>query len=128
MKIRYALLLAVSVASLLSGCTTPSNEASVNEAHVQRLMRHRSWPRIQQIATAEVKNREKLLGWPDDAGYLPAEHKDKVWAVMTMTATPNGDVERVIALTIGDDGAVLAYERHWKGERLQPGVEWPGEK
>ena len=91
-------------------------------------MRHRSWPRIQQIATAEVKNREKLLGWPDDAGYLPAEHKDKVWAVMTMTATPNGDVERVIALTIGDDGAVLAYERHWKGERLQPGVEWPGEK
>jgi len=60
MKTRYALILVVSIASLLSGCTTPRDEASANEAHVQRLMRHRSWPRIQQIATAEVKKREKL--------------------------------------------------------------------
>src|SRR5258705_12070605 len=110
MKIRRALILAVSTASLLSGCTTPSDEA-----HVERLMRHRSWPRIEQIAKTEVKKREKLLGWLDDASYLPAEHKDKVWLVMAMTGTPNGDVQRVISLMIGDDGSVLAYKRYWEG-------------
>ena len=113
MNIRYALILAVSIASLLSGCTTASEEA-----RVERLMRHRSWPRIQQIAAAECKKREKLLGWPDTASYLPEEHKDKVWSVMAMTGTPNGDAQRVIALMIGDDGAVLAYKRYWEGREI----------
>jgi len=91
---------------------TPSDEA-----RVERLTRHRSWPRIQQIATAEVKQRERLLGWPDNAAYVPAEHKDKVWVVMAMTGTPNGDVRRVVTLMIGDDGRILVYKRHWEGER-----------
>jgi hypothetical protein len=112
MTIRYALILAVSIASLLSGCTTPSDEA-----HFERLMRHRSWPRIEQIAKTEVKKREKLLGWPDDASYVPTEHKDKVWVATAMTGTPNGDLQRVVMMMIGDDGKVLVYKRHWKGER-----------
>jgi hypothetical protein len=117
MKIRRALILAVSIASLLSGCTTPGDEA-----HLERLMRHRSWPRIEQIAKTEVEKREKLLGWPDNASYLPMEHQDKVWDVMAMTGTPNGDVQRVITLMIGDDGDVLAYQR------LSPdGKPWPSE-
>lgn len=112
MRIRHALILAVSIASLLSGCITASDEA-----RVERLMRHPSWPRIQQIATAEVKKREKLLGWPDTASYVPAEHKDKVWVIMAMTGTPNGDVQRVVTVLIGDDGSILSYKRHWEGER-----------
>ena len=110
MKIRRALILAVSIASLLSGCTTPSDEAQL-----EGLMRHRSWPRIEQIAKTEVEKREKLLGWPDNASYVPTEHKDKVWVVMAMAGTPKGDVQRVIALMIGDNGAVQAYKRHWDG-------------
>jgi len=109
MNIRHALILVVSVASLLSGCTTPSDEA-----HLERLMRHRSWPRIEQIARTEVEKREKLLGWPDTAAYLPWEHKDKVWVVAAMAETP---VRRVVTLWIGDDGSVLEYKRHWEGER-----------
>ncbi|HEX3357110.1 MAG TPA: hypothetical protein VHS31_09080 [Tepidisphaeraceae bacterium] len=116
MNIRHTLILAVSIVSLLSGCITPSDEARVNDAAVQSLMRDRSWPRIEQIAKDEVKKRE-LLTWPDNASYLPVEHKDKVWGVTAMTGTSNGDVQRVISLMIGDDGAVLAYKRHWEGER-----------
>jgi hypothetical protein len=109
MNIRHALILATSITLFVSGCTTPNDEA-----RVERLMRHRSWPRIQQIATAEVTKREKLLGWPDTAAYIPTEHKDKAWLVTAMAETP---VSRVITLMIGDDGAVLAYKRHWEGGR-----------
>jgi hypothetical protein len=110
-KSKLALIAAASVVLLLSGCTTPNDEA-----HVERLMRHRSWPRIEQVATAEVTRREKLLGWPDNALYLPSEHKDKVWAVAAMAGTPNGDVRRVVTLLIGDDGDVLVYKRSWEGQ------------
>ena len=113
MNTRHALILAVAIGTLLVGCTT-----TPDERHVERLMRHHSWPRIQQIATAECKKREKLLGWPDTASYLPAEHKDKVWSVMAMTGIPNGDVQRVISLMIGDDGAVLVYKRYWEGHEI----------
>jgi hypothetical protein len=107
MKARHVLVLAVSIASFLSGCT-PSDEA-----RVERLTRHRSWPRIQQVAETEVKKREKLFGWPDSAGYFPMEHKDGVWVVGAMAETP---VHRVVTLMIGDDGTVLTYKRHWEGE------------
>ena len=110
MNIRYALILAVTTGLFLIGCTTTRDER-----HVERLMRHRSWPRIQQIAETEVKKREIL--WPEPAGYLPVEHKDKIWVVTAMTGTPNGDLQRVVILMIGDDGTVLAYKRKWKGER-----------
>ena len=121
MKIRYALILAASIASLLSGCATTSDEA-----HIERLMRHRSWPRIEQIAKDEVKKREKHLGgWPDNANYVPTEHKDKVWVVTAMTGTPGGDLQRVIYLMIGDDGAVLTYKRYWQGEEIPELEKWP---
>ncbi len=113
MNIRHTFVLAVSIALLLSGCTTTRDER-----HVERLLHHRSWPRIEQIAKDEVKKREKLSGWPDDAVYLPTEHKDRAWVVMAMAGTPNGDVQRVISLMIGDDGAVLAYKRYWEGREL----------
>jgi len=112
MKTRRVFVLAVSIASLLGGCTTSSNQA-----RVERLTRHPSWPRIQQIARAEVEQREKLLGWPDNAGYVPVEHKDKIWVVMAMAGTPDGSVQRAVTLTIGDDGTVLLYKRHWTGQR-----------
>jgi len=112
MNIRHALILVVSVASLLSGCTT--NPIAADQAHLDKLLRHRSWPRIEQIAKTEVKKREKLLGWPDTAAYLPFEHKDKAWVVAAMAETP---VRRVVTLWIGDDGSVLEYKRHWEGER-----------
>ena len=115
MNIRHTFLLAVSIGWLLGGCATQGDEGKANEAHVDRLMRHHSWPLIRQIAKAEVEKRE--MQWPGTADYLPVEHKDKVWLVMAMTGTPNGDVERSVSLTIGDDGAVLSYERHWSGER-----------
>jgi hypothetical protein len=128
MNIRHTLILVVAVASLLSGCAT-GDEGRANEAHIQRLMRHRDWPRIEQLAKAEVKKREKLLGgWPDDATYLPIHHEDKVWHVMTMTGTPNGDVERSISLMIqevGDDGVIVAYKRYWKGDELPDLDQWP---
>lgn len=110
-KSKLALIAAASVVLLLSGCTTPNDEA-----HVDRLMRHRSWPRIEQVATAEVAIREKLFGWPDNAAYLPADHKDKVWVVAAIAGTPKGDVHRVVTLLIGDDGDVLAYKRNWEGQ------------
>ena len=113
MNTRPALVLAVVSVLFLIGCSTTQDER-----HVEKLMRHSSWPRIEQIAKDEVKKREKLSNWPDDASYLPAEHKDKVWDVMAMAGTRNGDVERTIALMIGDDGAVLAYKRYWKGEEI----------
>ena len=77
-------------------------------------MRHRDWPRIQQVAEREVKKRE--IVWPDHAGYLPMEHDDKIWAVTAMTGTPNGDVERTVMMMIGDDGKVLSYQRYWKAQ------------
>jgi hypothetical protein len=112
MSIRHTLLLAVSISLFLIGCTTPGDEA-----HLERLMGHRSWPRIQQIAKTEVETREKLLGWPDTAAYLPEEHKDGIWTVAAMSGTPTGGVGRVVILTINDDGDVLAYQRRGEGLR-----------
>src|SRR5215212_5406672 len=57
MNVRYALILAITTALFLIGCTT-----TPDERHLERLMRHRSWPGIQQIAQTEVKKREIL--WP----------------------------------------------------------------
>src|SRR5689334_15599152 len=105
MNIRPTLILAVVSVSFLFGCTS-----TPDERHAERLLRDRSWPRIQQIAKAEVEKREKLLGWPADAGYLPMDHRDKVWVVMAMADT-KGKSERVISVMIGDDGAVLDYKR-----------------
>lgn len=115
MNTRHALILAVTTGLFLIGCTNTRDEGTRNERHVERLMRHRSWPRIQQIVETEVKKREIL--WPEHAEYLPVEHKDKVWVVGAMTGTPNGDLQRVVTLMIGDDGKVLAYKRYWEGER-----------
>ena len=114
MNIRHALILAVTSVLFLIGCTTTHDEATRNEKHIQSLMRHHDWPQIQQIAQQEVKQRE--IAWPDSADYLPTEHKDKLWAVTAMTGTPNGDLQRVVMLMIGDDGKVLAYERYWNGQ------------
>jgi hypothetical protein len=115
MNIRYALILIITTGLFLVGCTT--DEGTRNERHIDRLMRHHDWPRIQQIAEREVKKRE--TSWPDTGSYLPQEHTDKIWAVGAMTATPNGDVERVVILTIGNDGKVLAYQRYWKQEPVE---------
>ena len=121
MNTRHALILAVSIGLFLNGCTT-SEEGRRNEAHLDRLMRQHSWPRIQQVAETEVKKREKLFGWPDTAAYLPQEHTKKVWTVAAMSGTPAGDVGRVVILTISDNGDVLAYQR------LSPdGKPWPSE-
>jgi hypothetical protein len=114
MNIRYALILAVTTGLFLIGCA--SDEGTRNERHVEGLMRHRDWPRIQQIAEKEVKKREIL--WPAHADYVPIEHKDKVWSVTAMTGTRNGDVERMVILTIEDDGTVGAYKRYWKGKEI----------
>jgi hypothetical protein len=108
MNIRYALILAVTTGLVLIGCTTDAGTR--NERHTDRLMRHHDWPRIQQIAETEVKRREIL--WPDLASYFPFEHKDKIWDVIAVTGTPNGDVQRSVMLMIGDDGTVLAYKGH----------------
>ena len=78
-------------------------------------MRQRSWPRIQQVAETEVKAREIL--WPEHADYVPTDHKDKIWFVTAMTGAPNGDLQRVVMMMIGDDGKVLVYKREWEGER-----------
>jgi hypothetical protein len=110
MKICFALILAVSIASLLNGCTTTGDDR-----HVAKVMRDRNWPRIEQIARAEVKKRE--LAWPDAAVYLPQEHKDKMWVVWAIAGTPNGDAQRRIALMIQDDGTVVMYKRYMLGER-----------
>src|SRR5438132_1139600 len=110
MNIRHALVLAVSIGLFLIGCTT-----SRDEARLEGLMRHHSWPRIQQVAETEVKKRE--IWWPEPAGYAPTEHKDKIWVVTAMTGTPNGDLQRAVMMMIGDDGKVLVYKRHWNGER-----------
>lgn len=115
MNIRYALILVVTTGLFLIGCTT-----TPDERHLEKLMRHRSWPQIQQIAKTEVKKREVL--WPEPADYLPMEHKEKIWAVTGMTGTPKGDVQRVVMMMIGDDGQVLAYQRYWEGH---PVTSWP---
>ncbi len=110
MKIRHAFILAVSIGLLLSGCTTPRDEA-----HVERLIRHRDWPRIQRVAETEVKKRESM--WPDSASYLPVEHKDKIWAVTAMSGKAFGELQLVVTMMVGDDGSVLAYKRNWEGAR-----------
>jgi hypothetical protein len=115
MNIRYALILAVTTGLFLIGCTTTRDER-----HVERLIRHRSWSRIQQIAKTEVKKREIL--WPVPADYIPMEHNEKIWAVTAMTGTPKGDVQRVVMMMIGDDGKVLAYQRYWEGHLV---TSWP---
>ena len=120
MNIRRALVLAVSIGLFLIGCTTPRDEA-----RVEKLLRHPSWPRIQQIATTEVKKREKLLGWPDTAAYLPYEHAKRVWTVGAMSGTSASDVGRVVILTISDDGGVLAYQRQWDGHPAPVAIEYP---
>src|SRR5437867_6632051 len=110
MNTRYALILAVTTGLFLIGCTT-----TPDERHLERLMRHHSWPRIQKVAETEVKKREKILGvqtWPDTAAYLPQEHAKRVWTVGAMAPTPNDPVGRVVILAISDDGDVLAYERY----------------
>ena len=112
MNIRYALILAVTTGLFLIGCTTTRDER-----HLDRLMRHHSWPRIQQVAETEVKKREKILGWPDTAAYLPLEHTKRVWTVTAMSGTPAGGVGRVVTLMISDDGDVLAYQRQSEGLR-----------
>jgi len=114
MNIRYGLILAISIASLLGGCTT-GDEGDRNAKHAEKLMHHRDWPRIEQIAKTEVKKRE--VAWPDNATYLPEEHTDKGWVVWAMTATPNGDLQRKILLLMGDDGRVMMYKRYTPGER-----------
>src|SRR5437773_11154859 len=98
MNIRPALALAVTTGLFLIGCTTPRDER-----HLERLMQHPSWPRIQQAAETEVKKREKILGWPDTAAYLPLEHTKRVWTVTAMSGTPTGGVGRVVILTMDDD-------------------------
>ena len=110
MNIRHAFVLAVSVGLFLIGCTTPRDEA-----RLKRLMRHDSWPRIQQVAETEVKKREIL--WPDTAAYLPDKHTKRVWTVTAMSGTPTGGVGCVVILTISDDGDVLAYQREMEGLR-----------
>ena len=123
MNIRHALVLAVSIGLFLIGCATPRDER-----HLERLMRHHSWPRIQQVAETEVKKREKILGvqtWPDTAKYLPMEHAKRVWTVGAMAGTPRHDVGRVVIVTISDDGDVLAYERYWDGQRDPVQIEHP---
>src|SRR2546430_1268575 len=115
MNIRHVLILAVTTGLFLIGCTTTRDER-----HLERLMRHHSWPRIQQVAETEVKKREKLLGvqtWPDTAAYLPMEHTKRVWTVGASSGTAASDVGRVVILT-SDDGDVLAYERYWDGQGL----------
>jgi hypothetical protein len=112
MNIRHALVLAVSIGLFLIGCATPRDEA-----RLERLLQHPSWPRIQQIAETEVKKREKILGWPDTAAYLPEEHAKRVWTITAMSGTPTGGVGRVVILTISDDGDVLAYQRQSEGLR-----------
>jgi hypothetical protein len=115
MNIRHTLVLAVSIILFLSGCETPRDEI-----HVDSLMRHRSWPRIQQIAKAEVEKREKLLGWPKTAAYLPQDHRKKVWVVGAISEdTPPG---HSVILTISDDGDVLTYQRYIDGQPL-PNIE-----
>ena len=108
MNTRYALILAVTTGLFLIGCTTTRDER-----HLERLLRHRDWPLIQQIAEKEVKKREIL--WPEPAGYLPEEHKDKIWVVMAIDRdTP--EAQRMVMLMIGDDGKVLEYKRYWEGK------------
>jgi hypothetical protein len=111
MNPRHALILAVTTGLFLIGCM--SDEGTRNERHVDRLMRHRDWPLIQQIAEKEVKKREIL--WPEPAaGYLPAEHKDRVWVVMAIDRDTK-EAQRMVMLMIGDDGKVLEYKRYWEG-------------
>jgi hypothetical protein len=120
MNIRYARILAVTTGLFLIGCTTARDEGARNERHVERLLRQRSWPRIEQVAETEVKKREIL--WPAHADYLPVEHKDKIWSVTAMTATPKGDGQRVVMMMIEEGGKVLTYQRYWDGH---PVPNWP---
>jgi hypothetical protein len=115
MNIRRTLILVVSVASLLSGCTTTREER-----HLEKLLRHHDWPRIEQIARTEVKKREIL--WPDTAGYLPQEHIKGIWTVAAMPDESHGGSERIVILMISDDGAVLSYQRFVDG-KLLPNTE-----
>jgi hypothetical protein len=120
MNTQHALILAVTTGLFLIGCTSTRDEGARNERHIERLMGHHGWPLIRQIAEAEVKRREIL--WPERADYLPVLHEDKVWGVTAMTGTPKGDVQRVVMMTIGDDGNVQTYQRYWEG---QPVPEFP---
>lgn len=106
MNIRYALILAVTTSLVFIGCTT--DEGTRNEKHMDGLVQHRDWPRIRQIAEAEVKRQGRL--WPDSVVYLPVEHEDKMWVVLAREGTPNDDRQRSVMLMIGDDGRVLAYK------------------
>lgn len=116
MNIRYALFLVVTTGLFLIGCTSARDEGARNERHIEKLMRHRDWPLIRQIAEAEVKRREIL--WPERADYLPVLHEDKVWSVTAMTGASNGDLQRVVVMAIGDDGKVQAYQRYREGHPI----------
>ncbi|HSU55149.1 MAG TPA: hypothetical protein VLT36_13915 [Candidatus Dormibacteraeota bacterium] len=120
MNIRYAIILTFPIGLVLVGCTTTRDQAARNERQVETFKRDGGWLRIQQIAEREVKKREML--WAEPAEYLPVEHKNKVWSVTAMTGTPNGDLQRVVMMMIGDGGKVLAYKRYWKG---QPVADFP---
>jgi hypothetical protein len=118
MNIRHTLVLAVSIALFLTGCETPRDEL-----HVDSLMRRHSWPRIQQIAKAEVEKREKPLGWPATAAYLPQDHRKKVWVVGAISEeTPPS---HAVILTISDDGDVLTYQRYIDGKPFPNPEELP---
>jgi len=117
---RYALTLAAASCLLLVGCTSSRSEASHNNRDLEKLMRHGHWPQAKARAQKEVRKRE--VWWPDSAEYLPMDHTDKIWTISAMTGTPNGDVERTVVVSIGDDDSIVAYKRYW---RQQPVESWP---
>jgi hypothetical protein len=117
--VRPAVILALTTCLFLLGCA--SDEGTHNERHLEKLMRNRDWPRIQQVAEKEVKKREIL--WPDAAAYLPVDHKEKIWLVNAQTDTRNSGMQRTVVLTIADDGTVMDYQRYWDGK---PVPSWPG--
>jgi hypothetical protein len=49
---------------------------------------------------------------------LPQEHTKRVWTVGAMPGDRHGGVERIVILTISDDGDVLAYQRFVDGKPL----------
>src|SRR5687767_3370139 len=94
MNARHALVLAVAGVLFLIGCTATGDRTTRrDERRLERMMRHRDWPRIRRVAEAEVTRRETAWPAPDRAEYLPVEYEDNVWGVTAMTATPGGDVQ-----------------------------------
>ena len=129
MNTRHALIVVITSASFLIACA--SDQAAQDERHVERLMRHRDWPRIQQVAETEVNKREifwpriqqvaetevnkREILWAETAAYVPMDHEDQAWSVTAMSG--DRDLKRVVDLVIADDGTVLVYERNWDQDR-----------